>query len=344
MEEQRPSDNLLVLEDELILEVESGGEDAIENEPGVLLLRTELTPEPVIRKIEVGPRVAGFSLTGIEKDRAVHAEFSKAWSVSQPSQLAGDPVLREAHPFAVARTIAPLAARANAQLARRVSSSANLARVLSEARAFASDYGAMKARTRQGLYEALGRTYDFTIRADEQPEEYARLIEDAGLTVQGRAPYSPIIKLVFGTEYDKTRVAEFAAAIAYGRRKCLPIGGFNAFLEHVEGGLKAVVGLERLFRKGESGPSEPKSLVEARPAIARKLREIRPTAWIDLPDHGDEFTLLVARRLSDGSMAMVGEVPRDIGLLERAARRLLAELDHVANRPAETVPNYPEEV
>jgi hypothetical protein len=33
-----------------------------------------------------------------------------------------------------------------------------------------------------------------------------------------RAPYLPFVKLVFGTEYDKTRLTEYATALAHARR------------------------------------------------------------------------------------------------------------------------------
>lgn len=344
MEDLRPSDTVLILGDELILEMESGGEDAIENEPGVLLLSNELPPGPVIWKIEVGPRVSGFCPAEVQGERVARADPAKVWQVSQPSKQAGNPNRAQARPFVAASMIEPRATHETAQPAPRYACSVELGRILSEARMFAASYGAMRARTRQALYEALGRTYDFTIRADEQPEECARLIENAGLTVQDRAPYSPIVKLVFGVGYDKTRVAEFAAAIAYGRRKDMPAGSFTAFLDRFDGGLKAVIGLERLFRSSKSGAAEDGLRAEARPAIASKLREIVPTAWSDLTSQGDEFALLLARRLPDGSMAMVGKVPRDIALLEKAARKLLAELDRAGAGQANPAGYHPEEV
>jgi hypothetical protein len=344
MEEQRPNDTVLDLKDELILDMESGGEDAFESESGALLLSTELPPEPVIRKIEVGPRVSGFNLAENEGERTVRTELAKVWQVSQPSPQTGNPVLQEAHSLAAPTMILRRGARETAQVVNQDAGSAELALILSEARAFASEYGAMKARTRKALYQALGRTYDFTIRADAQPDETARLIEDANLAVQDRSPYSPIVKLVFGADYDKTRVAEFAAAIAYGRRKGLPVGSFTTFLEQFEGGLKAVIGLERLFRSSKSGDGDDVLREEARPALASKLRQIEPKAWDALPSEGDEFSLLVARRLPDGSMAMVGEVPRDIALLERAARKLIAELDRTGTGQAKPGGYHPEEV
>ena len=43
-----------------------------------------------------------------------------------------------------------------------------------------------------------------------------------------------------------------------------------------------------------------------------------------MASEGSEFTLLVARRLPDGQVVLLGEIAEDIALLERAARKLLA--------------------
>lgn len=344
MEEHQSDDSVLVLSDELILDSEATGRHAVAREPDVLLLRTELPPERVIKKIDVGPRVSGLTRDQAQSGRDFHAEFNKPSQVEKPSRRQRKAVWQGGLPFKASATFRRRETQVATQPERQGTEPAELERILAEARAFAAEYGATRARTRMALYEALGRTYDFTIRADEQPAQFAQLIVNADLTAMDRATYSPIVKLVFGADYDKTRVAEFAAAIAYGRRRNLPTEGFTAFLNQVEGGLKAVVGLERLFRKGDSNPSATGNQTEVRPEIARKLREIRPTAWNDIPAQGDEFTLLVARRLPDGSIAMVGEVPRDIGLLERAARRLLADLDHTGQVQVNPTPYHPEEV
>jgi hypothetical protein len=344
MEEQRPDESILNLNDELILDSESGGEDAIERQPGVLLLSDELPPEPVIRKIDVGPRVSAFAPPEPKSEHELHVDLAKAWRVAKPVQTEVNPAWRSAHSLTAAGTQVLRPARKPVPLEPPATGMTGLARMLAEARASANEYGAMKARTRKALYEALGRTYDFTICADEQPAQYASLIEAAGLTVQDRAPYSPIIKLVFGADHDKTRVAEFAAAINYGRRKGLPLGSFSAFLDQFDGGLKAVVGLERLFRSGLPGGADDAQRSEARPAIAGKLREITAMAWSDIPAEGDEFALVLARRQPDGSVAMVGEVPRDIALLEKAARRLLAEIDRAGAAQAKPAKYHPEGV
>lgn len=330
MEEPGPNGDILILDNELILDWENGGEGATVTEPGVLLLSNEIPPEPVVKTIDVGQRISIRDLPefNIGAGRAFGSGIVLGRKDHQPPRRVHRPA-RDDMPSPVA-VVVPVArdVDAAARSAFQDAGLRDLVELLSEARQFAINYGTMKARTHTALYVALGRTYDLAVHAEGQAEDYARLIEKAGLPVQERAPYSPIVKLVFGADYDKTRVAEFAAAITYGRRKKLSAGEFFRFLNECEGGLKAVVRLERLIRKGDGGVGDGRARIAARPAIASKLRKISPKAWVDVSMQGDEFALLVVRRLPDCSIAIVGEVPRDIALLEKAARKLLADLTH----------------
>ena len=61
-----------------------------------------------------------------------------------------------------------------------------------------------------------------------------------------------------------------------------------------------------------------------RKALANRLRQLDGRALADVPASGSEFTLLVARRLPDGHVVLLGEVGDDMPLLERAARKLIA--------------------
>jgi hypothetical protein len=327
------NDDILNLDNALIFNMEPEIENAIEFEADVLLLTNALAPEPVIKKIEVGPRISRFELQEAlpERDQVSVPGSVLGWNIVQPPKKAIGLTMEPSHPSVPAPKMNEnvLNLSASDEVAPLKSGDAGameLAQLLAEARALASDYGVMNLRTRHALYAALGHTYDLSFYADSQPEAYSRLVEEAGLTIQDRAPYTPIIKLVFGPDYDKTRVAEFAAAIVYGRRKNVLVGSFPGFLSAFSGGLKAVVGLERLMRKGDDPANTDSARNEARPAITRKLRTISLQTWDDLSSEGDEFALLVARRLPDGSIAMIGEVPRDITLLEKAARKLLANL------------------
>jgi hypothetical protein len=170
-------------------------------------------------------------------------------------------------------------------------------------------------RSRSALYRALGQAYDFALAAEVDGEGYAELLDDAGLKAQARAPMTPVVKLVFGSEYDKTRLTEFAAALSWARREDLPMGGLRERLETVDGGLKAIVQAERRARRPAPKPDRGE---EARDA----LRSARAIGHVDLPGE-EEFVLLVARRDEVGGLAVVASVA-DAALLERAILKAAA--------------------
>ena len=197
-----------------------------------------------------------------------------------------------------------------------------LADWLASAREMALVACSSEDRTRSALYAAIGRAYDFSLAAHEQPEAFHELVADAGLTVQDRAPMTPVVKLVFGADYDKTRLTEYAAALDQAHRVQIACGSLGAFLSAAPGGLKGVVNEERRWRKQASGKSlEPREA--PREALARRLRKLECVTLADLSGEGQEFTLLVARRLPSGEVVVIGEVPDDVALLERAAKKLL---------------------
>jgi hypothetical protein len=198
-----------------------------------------------------------------------------------------------------------------------------LADWLASARELAQVARTSEDRSRKALYDAIGRAYDFALAADTDPEEYLELVADAGLVMQERAPLTPLVKLVFGIDYDKTRLTEYATAIGHAQRLGLERGGFADYLAGADGGLKGVVAAERRLRREESGKSAPAPRTAPRAGIARKLRKIEPAALDTVSPEGSEFALLVARRMPDGRVVLLGEVSDDVALVERAARKLI---------------------
>jgi hypothetical protein len=169
-------------------------------------------------------------------------------------------------------------------------------------------------RSRGALYRALGDAYDFALAAEAEPQDYAELLEDCGLKAQERAPMTPVVKLVFGAGYDKTRLTEFAAALSWARRQALPRGSFAVTLDSRAGGLKAVVQEERKSRR-----PQPKAdpIEEAR----ERLRAAGPLGFVELALEGEgEFVLFVGRREPDGRVAIVGHVADPV-LTDRAVRK-----------------------
>ncbi|WP_374407389.1 hypothetical protein [Pelagerythrobacter sp.] len=176
-------------------------------------------------------------------------------------------------------------------------------------------------RSRTALYDAVGRAYDFSCAAQESPRAFAELVAESGLTVQDRAPMTPVVKLVFGADYDKTRLTEYAAVLGHAHRLGIQRGGLADFLLHAEGGLKGVVKAERQLRREDAGKAEAET---PREVLARKLRAIAPLGFEDIEREGEEFGVVVIRRMESGEVVVLGEVSDDAALVERAARRLVA--------------------
>ena len=203
----------------------------------------------------------------------------------------------------LAGTLAPVA----------VDEDSGLADHLSAARESADVCKAADGRSRIALYRALGMAYDFAIAAKRVPDDYAEILDDAGVKAQARAPMTPIVKLVFGADYDKARLTEFAAALSYGERRQIAFGGFQSFVETQIGGLKRLVAEERDARR-------PADKVDNKSETARAvLRAATPIALADLPTNG-EFALVLTRRGADGVHYPVAVVADD-KMLDRAIRR-----------------------
>lgn len=193
---------------------------------------------------------------------------------------------------------------------------------LASARELAEAARGSEDRTRQALYAAIGKAYDFSLAAADAPDEFAELVVDSGLTVQDRAPMTPVVKLVFGAEYDKTRLTEYASALSHAQRIGLGRGALAGYLAAAPGGLKGVVTEERRLKREESG-QEAVVRDTPREVLAKKLRKLDHAPLDAVSSEGAEFTLLVARRLLTGEVVLLGEVADDIPLLERAAKKLL---------------------
>jgi len=192
---------------------------------------------------------------------------------------------------------------------------------LAAAREMAAQARNSEDRTRNALYEAIGRAYDFSLAAAENTADFDELVVDSGLTVQDRAPMTPVVKLVFGADYDKTRLTEYAAALSHAHRLELPRGSLTDYLRGAEGGLKGIVKAERQLRRAESGKADPAE--SSRDALVAKLRERPAIALTDIAPYGSEFALVMIRRSESGEIVILGEVPEDATLVEKAAKKLV---------------------
>jgi hypothetical protein len=62
---------------------------------------------------------------------------------------------------------------------------------------------------------------------------------------------------------------------------------------------------------------------DPREALAARLRGLAAIALADIDPTGAEFGLVMIRRCEDGTVDLIGEVPEDATLLERAAKKLV---------------------
>lgn len=193
-----------------------------------------------------------------------------------------------------------------------------LADWLVAARSSADNAAHSEQRSRAALYKAIGQAYDFYLMTETYPEDYATLLEDSGLKAQERAPMTPIVKLVFGAHYDKTRLTEYAAALRFAKQAGIEKGAFADYLENYDGGLKAVVYAERDARNPKQKATDPvlqneDVLERLRSAPGRELHDI---------DAGDaEFIVLVARQDENGQLSIVGPVLGDQKLTDKALKQ-----------------------
>ena len=189
---------------------------------------------------------------------------------------------------------------------------------LQSARKQAEKAKGSEERSHFALYAALGAAHDFALLAAAAPERLLEIVTEAGLKMQARAPMTPIAKLIFGAGYDRSRLAEYALALSHAFRLRLPPGSLADYLMDFDGGLKGIVKAERQLHRA----SEPQEQSRAA-SLEAKLRKAAVRPLDSLEPAGQEFTLVMARRLPDGTVALLGEVPPDERLFRAAARKFL---------------------
>lgn len=171
-------------------------------------------------------------------------------------------------------------------------------------------------RSRKALYRAVGLSYDFTCMAERDPETLAELLGEAGITTQPRAPYTPIVKLIFGVNYDKTRIAEIAALIGHAKASGLMVGECMQWIEQYPGGMKAIIA-EARQKRGKS-PTRPRRNEK----LHRQLRAMPAHPISDFANGEGEFVLLVARRNGSGDVELIGAIEDEPQLTDKALKKL----------------------
>ena len=195
---------------------------------------------------------------------------------------------------------------------------ADLADLLAEARSSAAEVLDCDARSRAALYRAIGNAHDFALSTQGSPTDYAEMLEDAGIVPQERSPMTAVIKLVFGADYDKTRIAEYALALDYANSTGMSRGELAELLSFYKGGLKGLVQQMRAARKGETDTPASRSLRRLDRAV-RKLNRAKVADASALPFGELGLAVVIARREEDGSINLVAGV----SLEDKAAQKVM---------------------
>lgn len=111
---------------------------------------------------------------------------------------------------------------------------------LATVRAKADEARMAKLRSNSALYEGLGAAYDFALDAEDNAEEYLKLVEAHGLKIQLRSPMQPVMKLAFNGMCDDPTLARLEAVLAWALEQELPRGSLAERIE-AEGGLARIL-------------------------------------------------------------------------------------------------------
>jgi len=111
---------------------------------------------------------------------------------------------------------------------------------LSEVRAKAEEARMAQMRSITALHEGLSAAYDFALDAEQEPEQYLRLVEAQGLKIQLRSPMQPVVKLGFDGMCDEATIAQLEAVLAWALKMDLPRGALAERLE-AEGGIGPIL-------------------------------------------------------------------------------------------------------
>jgi hypothetical protein len=197
-----------------------------------------------------------------------------------------------------------------------------LADRLSMARDAAEQIKTADSRTRTALYDALAEALAFHTDAAADPVSFAVLLDDAGLKMQDRAPFTPTVKMIFGVDYDKTRLTEYAAALSYAHRESVPAIGFKDYLEQFDGGLKGIVAAERQARAMAQGNRRVDRAEEARVRLTHS--DVLATIGLtNVPMTEDGYVLLVGRRNASGGIDVVAAAPPHKPTLDMVLRQVV---------------------
>ena len=204
---------------------------------------------------------------------------------------------------------------------------------LKRARHLADETPNLGLGAREALYQTLQAAYALFEAGEADMVAWQSLLESSGLKLQQRAPYTPALKLVFGKDYDKTRLTEYAAALAHARRNDVGSDDFIDWIEGQPGGIKGCVDRERNLKKGGRAKTPLKrQAAKISPALSRQPA----VGSLDLPAEvsAQDAPLMMAylRPNNDGTADIIGFAPAT-AQDQRRAVTILKKTSGAANRP-----------
>lgn|GEM_PF-2504263 len=165
--------------------------------------------------------------------------------------------------------------------------------ILADGRTAADEIVHVDSRSRESLYQVLAKAFLLFNEAQDDPDTYRSILKATGIREQARAPFTPVLKLVFGKNYDKTRITEYAAALSHARREGQTPETIASYITEYSGGIKGLVKAERIAKKREKGIAADEALESAKSRLGKR----KPIGTI-VAKHkvGDgEFALILAR-------------------------------------------------
>ena len=153
--------------------------------------------------------------------------------VQDVQAVAGVEPAEEAEPVAEAEPVKPTQNSSSA-------SEGTMQIKLADVRAKADEARMAKLRSNLALYEGLSAAYDFALDAEDNADEYLKLVEAQGLKIQLRAPMAPVVKLAFDGMCDDSTIAQLEKVLAWALKNDLPRGTLAERIE-AEGGLGSIL-------------------------------------------------------------------------------------------------------
>jgi hypothetical protein len=206
----------------------------------------------------------------------------------------------------------------------------DLTRSLKSCREMVSAWRGKETQSRAILYEALERTYQLHFEAQKEFGVYKALCATYGITIKPQAPFTALIRLVFGNNCDKTRVSEYAACLSYAKRIAQKPGALRALINATEGGVKGCAKAERAARHSDRNEGE-NGLEHAKTA----LRQHTPLVKFNVENSvTEEFFLLLGRRgpQSANELEVIGVLNEKNYVVEPILRRAAKTVDNSSSQ------------